>query len=304
MNTITQVTPEIRLHDGKAVTTSIAVAQYFTKTHDNVLKKIRSLITQLSPDDCAVTFNETVIDVVVPASGGTRKDPAYEITKRGFTLLAMGFTGEKALQFKLRYIDAFEAMEAQLSPTQIKKRLRRSVAQHPALPPSRRIRSRDDLSFTKRDTEGRLINWIVQSPVNSWHEHHGIGEIWFNEIVELARHSPEDAYIAMKCAGPALMRYSGSGHADGFFDRMARWALSAILTQDAPDLPFQCLQMGMAPLVGMDSFLEKAAPNELEFKSIVSRLRDPDLRIDNELISEIGRACLEVLVKRAQGGNH
>ncbi|WNV05894.1 hypothetical protein RP726_05640 [Candidatus Methylospira mobilis] len=37
MNPLAQVTPEVRLHDGKAVTTSIAVAEYFTKRHDDVL---------------------------------------------------------------------------------------------------------------------------------------------------------------------------------------------------------------------------------------------------------------------------
>lgn len=46
--------------------------------------------------------------------GKTRIDPGYEITRDGFTLLAMGFTGKQALQWKLRYIEAFNAMEAQL----------------------------------------------------------------------------------------------------------------------------------------------------------------------------------------------
>jgi Rha family phage regulatory protein len=114
MNTITQVTPEIRLHDGKAVTTSLAVAEYFSKQHKDVLKKIQTLIEQLPTEERERNFAPTFIEVSVP-NNSKRKDPAYEITKRGFTLLAMGFTGVKALQFKLRYIDAFEHMESQLS---------------------------------------------------------------------------------------------------------------------------------------------------------------------------------------------
>jgi hypothetical protein len=47
-------------------------------------------------------------------NGGTRTETAYRLTKDGFTLLAMGFTGEEALRFKLAYIEAFNLMEATL----------------------------------------------------------------------------------------------------------------------------------------------------------------------------------------------
>ena len=47
-------------------------------------------------------------------NGATRQSPAYEITRDGFALLCMGFTGKKALAFKLTYIDAFNKMEAEL----------------------------------------------------------------------------------------------------------------------------------------------------------------------------------------------
>jgi len=46
--------------------------------------------------------------------GGTRAEPAYEMTRDGFTLLAMGFTGKTALAFKVRYIEEFNRMEAAL----------------------------------------------------------------------------------------------------------------------------------------------------------------------------------------------
>ena len=42
--------------------------------------------------------------------------PMYYLNRDGFTLLAMGFTGKKALQFKLQYIDAFNRMEEMLNP--------------------------------------------------------------------------------------------------------------------------------------------------------------------------------------------
>lgn len=45
---------------------------------------------------------------------GTRQSRAYDMTRDGFTLLAMGFTGKTALAFKVRYVEEFNRMEAQL----------------------------------------------------------------------------------------------------------------------------------------------------------------------------------------------
>ncbi|HDV3808806.1 TPA: Rha family transcriptional regulator [Escherichia coli] len=104
--------PEIAIVDGQAVTSSLAVADFFSKRHDDVLKKIR--ILDCSPEFCARNFAETSILVRQP-NGGTRKLPCYQITRDGFAFLAMGFTGKCAAQFKEAYINAFNQMEKQLS---------------------------------------------------------------------------------------------------------------------------------------------------------------------------------------------
>ncbi|EED1173052.1 peptidase [Escherichia coli] len=104
--------PEIAIVDGQAVTSSLAVADFFSKRHDDVLKKIR--ILDCSPEFCARNFAETSILVHQP-NGGTRKLPCYHITRDGFAFLAMGFTGKRAAQFKEAYINAFNQMEKQLS---------------------------------------------------------------------------------------------------------------------------------------------------------------------------------------------
>lgn len=129
-------------------------------------------------------------------------------------------------------------------------------------PAQRSILSRDDLSFTQRDREGRLLNWFVPSRNGNWHEHYGIGEAWFSEVVELARNNPRAAYEAMLCAGTDSLRMYGSfGHADGFMDHMARWALAAMLTNAAqPELPFEPLRLGVPPREGMDFYRSKAVP--------------------------------------------
>ncbi|EPZ8681198.1 Rha family transcriptional regulator [Escherichia coli] len=104
--------PEIAIVDGQAVTSSLAVADFFSKRYDDVLKKIR--ILDCSPEFCARNFAETSILVHQP-NGGTRKLPCYHITRDGFAFLAMGFTGKRAAQFKEAYINAFNQMEKQLS---------------------------------------------------------------------------------------------------------------------------------------------------------------------------------------------
>ncbi|EHO9723062.1 Rha family transcriptional regulator [Escherichia coli] len=108
--TLTQ--PEIAIVDGQAVTSSLAVANFFSKRHDDVLKKIR--ILDCSPEFCARNFAETSILVRQP-NGGTRKLPCYQITRDGFAFLAMGFTGKRAARFKEAYINAFNLMEKSLS---------------------------------------------------------------------------------------------------------------------------------------------------------------------------------------------
>ncbi|MBD9402112.1 Rha family transcriptional regulator [Comamonas sp. CMM02] len=104
--------PSIAVVDGKPTTLSTDVASHFGKQHYNVMRDINNLRAQLDADH-ALNFEEMVIEVEI-GSGATRKDPAYRLTRDGFTLLAMGFTGKKALAFKLAYIDAFNRMEAEL----------------------------------------------------------------------------------------------------------------------------------------------------------------------------------------------
>lgn len=110
----TQTTPIIQLVsiDGKPTTTSLEVARHFGKPHYDVLKAIRELLAQL-PAHHQGNFS-LMFRIVETGKGAIRNDPAYRITRTGFVLLAMGFTGKKALAFKLAYIDAFDRMEAQL----------------------------------------------------------------------------------------------------------------------------------------------------------------------------------------------
>ncbi|MFI0621342.1 Rha family transcriptional regulator [Escherichia coli] len=99
--------PDVTIKNGRAVTTSIAIAEFFGKRHERVLDKIRNL-------DCSAKFTEHnfVLSEYTDSTG--RKLPMYQITKNGFVFLVMGFTGKKAAAFKEAYIAEFDRMEAEL----------------------------------------------------------------------------------------------------------------------------------------------------------------------------------------------
>lgn len=108
--------PKVHVKNGEVFTNSRDVAVFFTKRHDHILRDIDKLLkTQEEIDSVSrlPKFGETYVDI--PIGGGkTRPFRTYDMDRKGFTILAMGFTGPKALEFKLRYIDAFDAMDEKL----------------------------------------------------------------------------------------------------------------------------------------------------------------------------------------------
>ncbi len=100
----------IIMHDRQAVTTSLKVAESFGKNHRDVLAAIRDLMS--SAENYAV-LKKYFIDGSYTASNG-KTNPMYYMNRDGFTLLAVGFTGKRALQFKIQYIQAFNSMETQI----------------------------------------------------------------------------------------------------------------------------------------------------------------------------------------------
>ena len=102
--------PVVRIDNGEVMADSRDVATYFGKRHDHVLRDIDGLIGH-APDLGDRQFQR--VSSPHPTIPG-RVDRSFKMTRDGFSLLAMGFTGAKALKWKLRYIDAFNAMDAEL----------------------------------------------------------------------------------------------------------------------------------------------------------------------------------------------
>lgn len=101
--------PSVTLHKGRPSTTSLEVSKFFGKRHDDVLKSIRNLCANCPEEFTARNF---AVSEYTDETGRTL--PLFILHRDGFMLLVMGYTGKKAMQIKIAYIQAFNAMEAQL----------------------------------------------------------------------------------------------------------------------------------------------------------------------------------------------
>ena len=95
--------------NGALTVSSIMVAEHFRKDHKDVLRKIRQIISEL-PENLSDLGRRNF----APSSyinDQNKEQPAINMTRDGFVLLVMGFTGKKAMIWKIKYIEAFNAME-------------------------------------------------------------------------------------------------------------------------------------------------------------------------------------------------
>lgn len=91
----------------RATVTSLDIAETFGKEHKHVLRDIREL-------GCSEEFNRSNFGPISYTDSMNRQQEAIVMTRDGFTLLVMGYTGELAMKFKEAYIRQFNAMEAAL----------------------------------------------------------------------------------------------------------------------------------------------------------------------------------------------
>ena len=99
--------PALEARAGQITATSLQVAEHFGKRHPDVLRAIRKLEVSEEFSRCNFAprdyFDER-----------GKVQPMYDITRDGFAMLAMGFTGKEAVRWKEAYISTFNAMEAKL----------------------------------------------------------------------------------------------------------------------------------------------------------------------------------------------
>jgi Rha family phage regulatory protein len=98
----------LSMQSGEPVASSRQIADNFEKRHDHVMRDIDAIKKDVP------NFGEMFFETTVPDSYG-REQRAYLMNRDGFTLLAMGFTGKAALEWKLKYIAAFNEMDKKLA---------------------------------------------------------------------------------------------------------------------------------------------------------------------------------------------
>lgn len=145
----------------QVLTNSLLVAEKFGKEHSDVLKAIDALVCKMSENQCKGYFSDSSVEIVQP-NGGVRHSRVVVMNRDGFTLLVMGFTGKKAMNFKIEYIAAFNAMEKALKEQQ-KPMSEIEILVHSAqamLDQSRRIENvekRLDAMEQEREENGKLL---------------------------------------------------------------------------------------------------------------------------------------------------
>ncbi|HHX1453060.1 TPA: Rha family transcriptional regulator [Salmonella enterica] len=171
--------PQVIVENGRAVTTSVAVAEYFGKRHDNVIQKIKLL-------DCSSEFNALNFKDATYTDAKGEKRPAYQITKNGFVFLVMGFTGKRAAAFKEAYIAEFDRMEndLHLSSGDLIKGDSRTVVVH--------FDESGNITSTERVSDDAVVTTISQ--FKFWMERNGWMVIHRDDI----RHMTVEQLISLK----------------------------------------------------------------------------------------------------------
>lgn len=103
----------VTVQNGQAVTDSLKVAEIFRKQHKNVVRAIQKIIAEYPQNSGQLIFEPTEYKWTNNL-GMVVRSPMYQMNRDGFTLLAFSFTGKRAMQFKVAYINRFNEMERQL----------------------------------------------------------------------------------------------------------------------------------------------------------------------------------------------
>ena len=236
--------PSVVLHDGRPATTSLEIAKFFGKRHTDVLRDINNILP-----NCPEKFSQRNFASANYLDDQAKNRPMFIIFKDGFILLVMGYTGKKALVIKLAYIEAFNALEAEL------QRQREG-----ALPPA------DALAPSQQAQLKSLVDAKV-GMLPKEHQRKGYGEVWsrFARHFEIAKYTqlpPERMAEAveyligleLKVAEPALpdMR---SLPRFASYDRYAasiEAAYTILSRLNMHDVQFSQARLGTHPLRGAD----------------------------------------------------
>lgn len=155
----------INNNDGTLTVPSTQIAENFGKRHCDVIRSIEDIKTQ----------NSVVTPMFIEGTyqAGTGKNyKYYELTRDGFSLLVMGFTGKKALDWKLKYIEAFNKMEAKLKEQTPKMSLNEIIFEiaKSNLEAERRMKEIEVKQQAIEDRTEKVLDVFSKPTEVSWHD--------------------------------------------------------------------------------------------------------------------------------------
>lgn len=149
--------PKLVLVNGRVMATSLAVAEHLDKNHWDVLTAIRNL-------ECSAEFRQAHFELSEHTDGKGRKMPLFRMTRDGFSLLAIGFTGRHSKAVKKAYLAAFQQLE---SSSGTHTRFGEGVGAEgtPSLPaaPTPTVFQFDDMNVRAFERDGQI--WFVAADV-------------------------------------------------------------------------------------------------------------------------------------------
>lgn len=112
------IKPTLQIEAGQIVASSVDVAHNFERRHDIVLRAISELLPHVSEGFSLRNITESTY-----TDSRGKQQRCYHLTRDGFAMIALGFTGEKAIKFREAYVTRFSEMEAYLRRKQYRERL-------------------------------------------------------------------------------------------------------------------------------------------------------------------------------------
>lgn len=194
----------IQVQENETVTTSLLIAEKFNRSHKNVISKIEALISEIEIG--SILSRSDLFRKSEYSDAYNRPQPMYYINRDGFSLLVMGFTGKEALEWKLKYIEAFNAMEKKLqAPALTDNRL--EIARLIIQAPESRVSSIRDLYPEYFSVRPEVCSLEYVSDLNTsytkWIEDYGITKEWIGDFptgdiyLNYVRYCTENRLIAM-----------------------------------------------------------------------------------------------------------
>ncbi len=183
--------PIVKIENGKPMTTSVAVAEYFQREHRSVLDSIRTILADVSEPFRLQNFLQSEY-----LNKQNHLQPCYVMTRSGFAMTALGFTGTKAVQFREAYITRFDEMEAKLMEKQLKQLEHQYVKEkylpfdepviRASVPLSDAVKHLHILHLYPEMTTTRLKGMITRGEIEGHKDSRGYTRIYEDQVTKLA----------------------------------------------------------------------------------------------------------------------